>query len=34
MIDKMDVVGLVWAIYDGVVFNLIIIVVKEGFGVF
>lgn len=30
----MDVVGLVWAIYDGVVFNLIIIVVKEGFGVF
>ncbi len=32
--DKMDAVGLAWAIYDGVVPNPTITVVKEGLGVF
>lgn len=32
--DKMDAAGLAWAIYDGVVPNPTITVVKEGLGVF
>ncbi|MBU5568444.1 iron-containing alcohol dehydrogenase, partial [Escherichia sp. S69_ASV_4] len=32
--DRMDAAGLAWAIYDGVVPNPTITVVKEGLGVF
>lgn len=34
VIDKLDVVGLVWDIFSDVIFNLIIVVVQQGWQVF